>query len=130
MLDENWLPVHDNYQTVNVEIELAEQNSILNFYRALIQLRKENEALRIGSWQPLIHYPYQHLAYLRETVLVMINFSYEKHFNRDRAIPNQFWQVLLSTYLTSGEIIPLPELLQPFEISIFRRHQQQSREDR
>jgi len=39
---------------------------------------------------------------------------------RDRAIPNQSWQVLLSTHLTLGEITPLPKLLQPFEISIFR----------
>jgi len=119
-----WLPVHDNYPTVNVETELADQDSILNFYRALLQLRQESEALRKGSWQPLIHYPYEHLAYLRETesetVLVVINFSYEKNFDRDRAIPNQSWQVLLSTHLTLGEITPLPKLLQPFEISIFR----------
>ena len=119
-----WLPVHDNYPTVNVETELADQDSILNFYRALLQLRQENEALRKGSWRPLIHYPYEHLAYLRETesetVLVVINFSYEKNFDRDRAIPNQSWQVLLSTHLTLGEITPLPKLLQPFEISIFR----------
>jgi len=35
-----WLPVHDNYPTVNVETELADQDSILNFYRALLQLRQ------------------------------------------------------------------------------------------
>jgi glycosidase len=102
--------------------------------QALLQLRQESEALRKGSWQPLIHYPYEHLAYLRETesetVLVVINFSYEKNFERDRAIPNQFWQVLSSTHLTSGKIIPLPQLLQPFEVSIFRLEKQQSREDR
>jgi alpha-glucosidase len=119
-----WLPVHDNYEYVNVETELSEQDSILNFYRELIQLRKNSEALQNGSWKPLIYYPYEHLAYLRETeqetVLVVINFSYEKNFDLDRAIPKQYWQVLLSTNLSVGEIIPLPKLLQPFEISIFR----------
>lgn len=119
-----WLPVHDNYEYVNVETELSEQDSILNFYRELIQLRKNSEALQKGSWKPLIYYPYEHLAYLRETeqetVLVVINFSYEKNFHLDRAIPKQYWQVLLSTTLSVGEIIPLPKLLQPFEISIFQ----------
>lgn len=119
-----WLPVHENYEYVNVETELAEKNSILNFYRALIQLRKESEALKKGSWKSLIYYPYEHLAYLRETeeetVLVVINFSYEKNFDRDRAIPEHNWEVLLSTWLTVGDIISLPKILQPFEVSIYR----------
>ncbi|MDR9405040.1 MAG: DUF3459 domain-containing protein, partial [Halothece sp. Uz-M2-17] len=119
-----WLPVHENYKTVNVETELADQDSILNFYRALIQLRKKSPALRQGRWTPLIYYPYEHLAYLRETeaetVLVVINFSYEKNFDLDRTIPKTNWEVLLSTVFEIGSTIPLPKLLQPFEISIFR----------
>jgi len=119
-----WLPVHENYKTVNVESELSDPNSVLNFYRALIQLRKKYPALREGSWTPLIYYPYEHLAYLRETkeetILVVINFSYEKNFDLDREIPQKDWEVLLSTSLAVGSITPLPKLLQPFEISIFR----------
>ncbi|QDZ39895.1 alpha-glucosidase [Euhalothece natronophila Z-M001] len=119
-----WLPVHENYEYVNVKTELAEETSILNFYRALIQLRKDSEALKKGSWKSLIYYPYEHLAYLRETeeetILVVINFSYEKNFERDRAIPEHNWEVLLSTWLTVGEVISLPKILQPFEVSIYR----------
>lgn len=119
-----WLPIHENYKTVNVETELKEKDSVLNFYRSLMQVRKNSEALRKGSWKPLIYYPYEHLAYLRETetemILVVINFSYEKNFDLDRAVPRQYWEVLLSTALEQGSVIPLPKLLQPFEVSILR----------
>ncbi len=119
-----WLPVHENYKMVNVESELSDPDSVFNFYRALIQLRKKCPALRGGSWKPLIYYPYEHLAYLRETeeetVLVAINFSYEKNFELDREVPKKDWEVLLSTNLEIGSITSLPKLLQPFEISILR----------
>ncbi len=76
---ESWLPVNDNYKEVNVVDELADKDSILNFYRQLIKLRKNSQALCHGSWQTLIHYPYEHLAYIRhlddEKILIIINFS-------------------------------------------------------
>ena len=85
---EPWLPVNDNYTEVNVSSELEDKDSILNFYRALIAIRKNHRVLQEGSWRTLIHYPYEHLAYVRETeteqVLVAINFSYEKEFKTRR----------------------------------------------
>ncbi|MFP4134713.1 MAG: hypothetical protein ACOC1Z_01665 [Cyanobacteriota bacterium] len=58
--------------------------------------------------------------------LLLANYSnsqsktYEKNFDRDRAIPKHNWEVLLSTWLTVGEVISLPKILQPFEVSIYR----------
>ncbi len=43
-----WLPVNENKETVNVEYEIKDENSILNFYRQLLKLRKGNYALRRG----------------------------------------------------------------------------------
>lgn len=122
---EPWLPVHENYQEVNVAEQLKEQDSILSFYRQLIKARKNSEALRVGSWRTLIHYPYEHLAYIRETkaetVLIILNFSYEKDFTMDEYIPRENWQVLVSNILESGKIIDLPSTLQPFEVSILMK---------
>ncbi|MEM9447220.1 MAG: alpha-glucosidase [Cyanobacteria bacterium P01_E01_bin.6] len=119
---EPWLPVHDNYCDVNVEAELKDETSILNFYRALIKLRKKTAALREGRWKSLIHYPHEHLAYLRqtenETVLVLINFSYEKPLTFDKRIDHDNWSVLLSSDRPQNATIALPETLEPFEISI------------
>ena len=81
--------------------------------------------MRVGSWRTLIHYPYEHLAYIRETkaetVLIILNFSYEKDFTMDEYIPRENWQVLVSNILESGKIIDLPSTLQPFEVSILMK---------
>lgn len=122
---EPWLPVHKNYAELNVEAELKDEHSILNFYRSLLRVRKQCLALRAGTWRSLIHYPHEHLAYVRETesetVLVIINFSYEKPLDIDVAVHPHEWIVLLSTDYKSDTIIDLPHTLQPFEISILQR---------
>jgi len=44
-----WLPVSADYAQVNVASELADPDSLLNWYRRLIALRRERAALREGS---------------------------------------------------------------------------------
>jgi alpha-glucosidase len=122
---EPWLPVNENYLDVNVENKLKQDDSIFNFYKSLLRVRKNSEALQLGRWRTLIYYPYEHLAYLRETehekVLILINFSYEKDLGLDESIEIPMWEVLLSNKRKTGKIIDLPEKLQPFEVSILRK---------
>ena len=42
-----WLPVPDTYKTVNVEEEVRDDDSLLNWYKQLIRLRRENPALHL-----------------------------------------------------------------------------------
>ncbi len=74
-----WLPVHENYLHRNVTAQQSDPDSLLNFYKALIRLRKEVPALRDGFFQPLTFEPQRLLAYLRQdrdqTVLVALNFG-------------------------------------------------------
>ena len=123
---EPYLPVNSNYQEVNVARQLEDPESLFHFYRRLIEIRRNSEALLFGSWKTLIHYPYEHLAYIRETenekVLVIINFSYEKDFEVDEKIESEQWQVLISNFWETAKIMSLPPNLQPFEISIFRKN--------
>lgn len=120
-----WLPVHANYPEVNVAAAWADPDSILNFYRRLIQVRRNSAALRQGRWKTLVFYPHEHLAYMRETdaeqVLVAINFSYEKPLAVDVGVPREAWEVLLASDRAAGKLIDLPETLAPFEILILRR---------
>ncbi len=44
-----WLPVASNYKTVNVQTELADPNSLLNWHKKLIAMRREMSALRDGG---------------------------------------------------------------------------------
>ncbi|OAB63531.1 glucohydrolase [Leptolyngbya valderiana BDU 20041] len=128
-----WLPVHPNYKEVNVAAQLRDPRSLLNFYRRLVALRRDSEALLWGRLRTLIHYPYEHLAYLRETddemVLVVINFSYEKPLILDIPIERQGWKILISardrrvnSYREeTGATIDLPEKLDAFEILVLRK---------
>lgn len=73
-----WLPVAANYKTHNVAVEEKDPNSILNFYKLLLKLRKNETALREGAYTSLNNDP-NVLAYLRregnEAVVVAINMS-------------------------------------------------------
>lgn len=122
---EPWLPVHPNYSEVNVQRELHNPDSILTFYRQLLRVRKRSEALQVGRWRTLLHYPHEHLAYLRETstetVLIVINFSFEQPFVMDVPINRLDWTVLLSTDYEKSKTIDLPDRLQSFEITLLQK---------
>jgi alpha-glucosidase len=75
-----WLPVQASYDTVNVHTELEEPNSLLNWYRDLIRMRRENAALREGRTVMLDKNNPNVLSYLRmaadgEAVLVCLNMT-------------------------------------------------------
>lgn len=78
---EPWLPVSPSYVTYNVESERKDPDSILNFYKTLIKLRRENEALRLGRIKLVGRDPHV-LSYVRDAknqkVLVCLNMSSEK----------------------------------------------------
>ncbi len=44
-----WLPVPANYTTINVKTELADPNSLLNWHKQLIAMRRTNPALHDGG---------------------------------------------------------------------------------
>ncbi len=48
-----WLPLADNYKTVNVETQLKDKRSFLNFFRTLMDYRKASPALKVGSYRSL-----------------------------------------------------------------------------
>lgn len=65
----------------NVKVEQNDRGSLLNIYRDLLRIRRENAALQIGAIELLdgVGKVGQLLAYMRkfeqEMVLVLINFS-------------------------------------------------------
>ena len=75
-----WLPVSPRYKTVNVSTETRTSDSLLNYYKALIRLRKQDAQLREGKFVGVdVNNPYV-LSFLRKTsdgkaVLVSLNLS-------------------------------------------------------
>ncbi len=76
---EPWLPLGDDHRTRNVQMQLADPDSLLNLYRRLLQLRRTSGPLRLGSYRPLDAVPAHCLAFVRELgaerALVALNFS-------------------------------------------------------
>lgn len=84
---QTWLPVNPNYaQGVNVADQQADPNSLLNFYRRMLRLRKRTPALVAGDYTPLHEDAADYLAFLRcapaglatnaaQTCLVVLNFA-------------------------------------------------------
>jgi alpha-glucosidase len=49
---EPWLPIGEDAGRVNVEAEQGDEGSMLAFYRRLLELRRKEPALQIGSYVP------------------------------------------------------------------------------
>lgn len=74
-----WLPVGDDYQTLNVAAQQKDPNSVLNYYKKLIELRRTNEALRDGKYIAVDTSNPSVLSFLRKsdngTVVVSANMT-------------------------------------------------------
>jgi alpha-glucosidase len=74
-----WNAIPETYKTYNVADELKDPNSILNWYKGLLALRRANPALLDGDYIGLNENDPNVLSYLRKTqndaVLVVINMS-------------------------------------------------------
>ncbi|TDQ32965.1 glycoside hydrolase family 13 protein [Zeaxanthinibacter enoshimensis] len=74
-----WLPVNENYKTVNVAVEQKDPNSCLNYFRKMVQLRRDNPVFVYGAYSLLLPGDEQLYAYTRslgeQQVLVVLNFS-------------------------------------------------------
>lgn len=105
-----WLPVPASAKTHNVESELKDPNSVLNFYRQLLALRHSEAALRDGEYISLNDSDPHVLTYLRkyhdEAILVAVNMSASDQQARIDLSAAGFAAPKLSTLLTSFHEAP------------------------
>lgn len=60
-----WIGMNPNYTEINVDLQLADEASILNYYKAMIRLRKQHEVLVYGRYDLLMADDSQVYAYTR-----------------------------------------------------------------
>lgn len=74
-----WIGVNPNYTEINVEKQKVDPNSILNFYKEMIRLRKENEVFIYGEYNLVLGEHKRIFAYTRtlnnEKVMIVSNLS-------------------------------------------------------
>jgi alpha-glucosidase len=116
-----WLPVHENYPRRNVRVQQAEPESILNFVKALIAIRKAEPALQKGTFIPLVEKPRHVMAFLRrhgeDDLMVILNFSSRQlHFDLPSGAPDGVW----SSLLNEGQDVTDALLLAPYQVEILK----------
>ena len=78
-MGEPWLPVHDDYQTCNVQAQTDDPDSVLSFYRKLAELRRALHVLVAGDWRELEAESEQVFAFERtcagQRAVVLANFT-------------------------------------------------------
>lgn len=78
-----WFYVNQNYKEINVAQQEADPDSILNFYKKAIALRKSLKVVRHGNYRELYRYSSKLYVYAREMegekILVVCSFSDKPH---------------------------------------------------
>jgi alpha-glucosidase len=117
-----WLPVAPDYRTRNVSVESSDPDSLLNYYRALIRLRRDNSALRDGDFALVNETDKNVLSYLRRAgdgtaVLVVLNVSAKPQtvsFNlQPQGLNGRRASILLSSFGKAGRPADLNNVVLP-----------------
>jgi len=112
-----WLPVAPGYRARNAAAETRDPGSLLNFYKALIHLRKTEAALQSGDFALLNETDKNVLAFARRakdgtTVLVALNFTATPQTTSFQAKSGQA-VTLLSSFGAAGQLVSLGHLVLP-----------------
>lgn len=74
-----WLKVNQNFTTINAAVQEKDPNSVLNYFRKIVKLRKNNPVLIYGKYTLLDKENPKVFAFTRELegkkMLVLLNFS-------------------------------------------------------
>lgn len=114
-----WIQVNKNYTTLNQAAQEKDPNSVLNYFRQMVQLRKTNPALVYGRYTLLDKDNPDIYAYTREwkgtKLLVVLNFS-AKPAKANTGIDLGKAKRLIGNYPQSSG----GENLQPYEAVVYQ----------
>ena len=113
-----WISVNKNYKTINVENQLKDPQSVLNFYKTIIKLKKTSKALIYGTYKLLLPKSKYIFAYERELegekYLVVSNLN-SKIVKIPSNSLNFTGELVLSNYNENSSVS-----LAPWECRIYR----------
>jgi alpha-glucosidase len=122
--DSTWLGVNPDYKTINVASQLADEDSILHFYKKLIALRKEHPLFVYGKYQ-LHHANHPKLFVYTRTMgskkaLVICNFhGTPTRFKVPSGVKYRNSKLLLANYDGADTKLPKNTTLKPWETRVY-----------
>lgn len=118
-----WMKINPNHSDVNVETDLKNPNSVLNFYKQLIAFRLHNDVIIHGTYKEYFHnnknvYCYER-AYRGKRYIVICNFK-EKNvpLNVD-TIGAKGAKLVLANYPKAAETMGDAVFLRPYEAVVY-----------
>ncbi len=98
-----WIKVNPNYNEINAESQINDKDSIFNYYKELIKIRKDNEIIVYGNYDLILEDSEEIYAYVRtlneEQLLVICNFSSNtSEFKLPNNIKSKYKKLLIANY--------------------------------
>lgn len=129
-----WMRVNPNYLTINAAAQMADENSILSYYKQLLSIRKQHDVFVYGRYEltdasnPAV---YSFLRILEdEELLVLCNFTAQE---AKVAVPADFLKsgvsLLLGNYATHPEPLKAEISIRPYEARIYLRKKDIEKEE-
>ncbi|MBN7573252.1 glycoside hydrolase family 13 protein [Clostridium beijerinckii] len=122
---EPWIKVNPNYKEINAKLQLNDENSIFNYYKKLIKIRKTNPVVVYGKYELILEENKEIFAYTRtlenEKLLVICNFTGNKtKFALKDEIEFNSKELLISNYdIDTNDSINNIDL-RPYESRIYK----------
>ena len=119
-----WIKINPNYRDINVENQLNDKDSILNFYKKMIKIRKENEALIYGEYKLILEDDENIYSYIREfeneKFIIITNLTDKKvEFSYDEEVL-KYENLLISNYNIEAHEDINKILLNPYEARLYK----------
>ncbi|WP_071120437.1 glycoside hydrolase family 13 protein [Romboutsia timonensis] len=97
-----WIHVNPNYRYINVKEQLEDDDSILNFYKKMIKIKKSSECLIYGKYNLILEDDTNIFAYERilndEKFLVICNLKSESSNYKYEKLTLKYENLILSNY--------------------------------
>ena len=121
---EPWIEINDNYKIINVENQINDEESIFNFYKKMIKLRRNSDVLIYGEYDLILKDDKNIYSYIRkldnEKIIIITNLTNKKveYIYENEVL--KFENLLISNYKVSEHQSLKKLTLKPYEARMYK----------
>ncbi|MCY6354260.1 glycoside hydrolase family 13 protein [Clostridium sp. ZS2-4] len=119
-----WIGINENYKEINVAKQEKDPSSVLNFYKKMISVKKENQVFTYGKYDLILENNEQIYAYTRtldnEKVVVICNLTDSEAVYEYTPLKLTHDELLLCNYNVEEHDDMTGFILKPYEARVYR----------